>query len=131
MDHGGWAGQERTSSASSNPSTARHDDPSSGLFIEYRLWTVPEGIVDVFIRIGRIGTPGDPGAGQVARLDTAHGTVHTHWFGLDASGDDRGIVEHLDNIPDGEAARIAFFNRNYDSWHRLMQAALEGRRPRP
>jgi hypothetical protein len=122
---------EGTSSSRSAPSTARHDDPGSGLFIEYRLWTAPEGIVDIFIRVGRIGTAGEPGAGQVARLDTAHGTVHTHWFGLNAAGRDRGIVEHLARIPRGHAARIAFFNENYDSWHRMMLATLEGRRPRP
>lgn len=102
-------------------------DPQAGLRLEIRLHLDKDGIHDLLLIVSKIGTSGRERDGQIARIDTSHGTVHLHWFGPD--GDSAERVDTLAQIPLGHPEAVGFFNAHFDQWYNKMEVILRGGRP--
>ncbi len=64
---------------------------------------------------------------EIARLDTAHDELHTHYYGQDGRGPDRRKV--ICPLPDDARARADLLHDRYDDCYTLMKEAAEGRAP--
>jgi hypothetical protein len=77
--------------------------------------------------VTRIGSSGTERDGQIARIDTSHGTVHLHWFGPDGIGHER--IDTLAHIPLGHPEAVGFFNVHFDEWYNKMEVIMKGGQP--
>ncbi len=64
---------------------------------------------------------------EIARMDTCHGELHTHYYGLDGEQDAKRIVREI--LPSDPLARADQLHGVYGSCYQDMIEVAEGRAP--
>jgi len=67
------------------------------------------------------------GGTEIARLDTRHGQLHTHYYGQDGQEPERRRV--LCDLPSDPVARADDLHARYESCYDVMAAVADGRAP--